>query len=46
MENLKAQVAASGLATPCVSRHVKARYGFSEGSVLVVPRAAIPCPMS
>src|SRR5207248_4919956 len=38
MENLKAQVARLGLGDAVrFLGHVKARYGFSEGSVLVVP---------
>ena len=44
---LKAQVAKFGL-TEAVRfiGHVKARFGFSKGKLLVVPCAAIRCPMS
>lgn len=44
---LKAQVEKLGL-TGAIRfiGHVKARYGFSKGRLLVVPRVAIPCPMS
>ena len=44
--NLRAQIQRLGLGEAVrFIGHVKARYGFSKGSMLVVPSRGIPCPM-